>query len=179
MGRFLKFGCLGIVGLVVLMVVIAGLAGTKKDPPQQIVASGGQAPPAAVSTAVPMGTVGDTVKAGNWELTLRQFDTYEKVAGKPLSAGTPKPQGTLLVADFSARNLHSATSNFTSNDFLLIAPDGRQFKTASVAIEKNFPFTQQVQPGLVTENRVVFDADPAVKEWTLKALGMQFAVVAP
>jgi hypothetical protein len=44
-------------------------------------------------------------------------------------------------------------------------------------LEKSLdPVIQNVQPGLSTDNRVVFDLDPQAKGLVLTALGMKFSL---
>jgi hypothetical protein len=69
-----------------------------------------------------------------------------------------------VVVEFVARNLQNRTSNFTTHDFTLVSGDGRRFSPAG----------QTVQPGLATENRVVFDIDPAAHNLIFEALGLRF-----
>jgi hypothetical protein len=114
-----------------------------------------------------------------WELTLLDFGPYDRFsAGKP---PTPKGQGALVVADMRIKNLQNSTSNFTTNDFSLKSGDGREFKPVgqTATIDRGFMVSQTVQPGLASENRVVFDIAPDAKDLVLTALGMQFSVPAP
>lgn len=104
------------------------------------------------------------------------FGPYERFS--PSKPSATKAQGRLVVVDLKVKNLQNSTSNFSQNDFLLKASDGREFKPAgqTATIERGFMISQTVQPGLVTENRVVFDVDPAVTSFTFTALKMLFAV---
>jgi len=173
-GQVLKFGCLGIVGLVILGIVIA--VATPKG--SQTANSGGTQtnnPGAAKPAAPPAATIGDTVAKGGWEVTITNFGPYEDFGARPAS---PPPQGKLVVAEFTAKNLQQRISNFTTNDFTLQTGDGRKFTPAgpTASIDKGFVISQTVQPGLTTNNRVVFDIDPAATDLTLTALGIPFHV---
>jgi hypothetical protein len=125
------------------------------------------------SSSADLVSVGQPVAQGGWEVTVTDFGPFSTFSNRQVS---PPPQGKLLVVAFTAKNLQSRTSNFASHDFELRAPDGRKFAPAgsTASIEKGFVLSQTVQPGLSTENRVVFDVDPAVNDWTLQALGIQF-----
>lgn len=125
-------------------------------------------------TSVPK--VGETIAASGWEVRLLDFGPYERFS--PDRPPATKGQGKLVVADMRIRNLQNSTSNFTQNDFELKSSDGRTFRPAgqTASIDRGFVITQQVQPGLVTENRVVFDVDPAARGLTFTALKIQFSV---
>jgi hypothetical protein len=159
MGRLLKFGCLGIIGLVVVIVIIA-IASPK---PQQTV--NGQ--------PVALAQVGQTAAKGGWEVSVVRYGPYAVFGGR---APNPPPQGKLMVVEFVAKNTQNRTSNFTTNDFSIEAGDKRKFAPAgaTASIDKGFFITQTVQPGLTTENRVVFDLDPSARDLTLHALGLDF-----
>lgn len=190
MGKFFKLGCLGVIGLVILVAVIGSMVPKTEAPQQQVSQQSGPVSSATATkpgaqiakaepTKAPLGKVGETVSLKGWELTLLDFGPYDRFAGaKPPAT---KAQGVLLVADLKIKNLQNSTSNFTSGDFVLKSPDAREFKPAgqTATIERGFMITQTVQPGLITENRVVFDVDPSVKAFTFTGLGMQFEVQVP
>jgi Domain of unknown function (DUF4352) len=187
MGRLVKFGCFGAIVLAALIVVLAVVAGNQPRPQQQVSGEpgqakqqqvGGEAKATAAGTAE-LARVGQTASLRGWELTLLDFGPYDRFsAGKP---PTPKGQGALMVADMRIKNLQNSTSNFTLNDFVLKSGDGREFKAAGQtgSIDRGFLISQTVQPGLTTENRVVFDIAPDAKDLVFTALGMQFSVPAP
>lgn len=179
MGKIFKFGCFGIIGLLILGVIGAAVAGNQPKPVQQISGEVPKPDQAGAAAKPALAKVGQTTTLKGWELTLSDFGPYDRFSpGKP---PVTKAQGALLVADMKIKNLQNATSNFTQSDFVIKSPDGREFKSAgqTATIERGFMITQTVQPGLTTENRVVFDADPAVKTFTFTGLGMQFDVQAP
>src|SRR5579862_721679 len=107
MGRFFKFGCLSVIGLIVVIIVVS--VAVKGSNPSQT--GGGQAPSAAVPTELP--TVGETASKGGWEVTLDAYGPYEQFSSRPPS--TPA-QGKRVVIEFTAKNLQKSTSNFTTND---------------------------------------------------------------
>lgn len=196
MGRLLKLGCLGIIGLVVVVGVIAAVAGGNKSPaPSAVITTPTSAPAAGKPSDAPgkpaeaakptdapkptLAQIGQTVSLGGWEITLADFGPYEKFSpGKPPAT---KAQGKLVVADMKIKNLQNTSSNFTTGDFSLKSGDGRTFQPSgqTASIERGFLIAQTVQPGLTTENRVVFDVDPAAKDLTFNALKMVFSVPNP
>ena len=174
MGKFLKIGGIGCLGIIILIVACTAIVSNQPKPQQQV---SGQ--PAAPGDGKPqLARIGQTANLGGWEVTLNDFAPIEKFGGKKTST---KPQGRMLVADMKIKNTQNSSSNFTTSDFVLKSLDGREFKPdgESAVIEKGFMISQNVQPGLVTENRIVFDTDPAVTDWTFTALKMQFSVQAP
>lgn len=175
MGKLLKVGCFGVIGLILLIVIGVAVSSQQPKPQQQVA---GEAAKTDAGKPAPA-KVGQTATLRGWELTLTDFGPYERFA--PDKPPATKAQGALLVADMKIKNTQNSTSNFTTNDFALKSADGREFKAAgqTATIERGFMITQTVQPGLTTENRVVFDVDPAVKAFTLTGLGMLFEVQVP
>ena len=167
MGKFLKIGCFGLIVIVAVLVALVMFA-PKPPPPQQTV--DGQ--------AVTLAQVGQTVSLGGWDVTLLDFGPYDRFDQRKPSTNA---QGTRVVADMRIKNTQARTSNFTQTDFELKSSDGRSFKPDSVtaSIARGFVVSQQVQPGLTTENRVVFDIDPAAQGLTFTALKMVFSVPSP
>jgi hypothetical protein len=177
MGGFIKLGCIGIIALIAIVAIVAVLAGNQPRPQQQV---SGQPAPAGQAAGKPeLAKVGQTASLKGWEVTLSDFGPWERFS--PAKAPATKPQGKLVVADMKIKNLQTSSSNFTTNDFSLKTGDGREFKPAgdTATIERGFVISQSVQPGLTTENRAVFDVDPAAKDLLFNALGMQFSVPNP
>ncbi len=178
MGRLVKFGCLGVLGLIALAIVL--LVATSQNKPQQQVSGQPGAPAAGAPAGKPeLARIGQAASLRGWEVTLSDFGPYDRFSpGKPPAT---KAQGVLIVADMKIKNLQNSTSNFTTNDFSLKSGDGREFKPAGQTgtIERGFVISQTVQPGLTTENRVVFDIAPDAKDLVFTALGIQFSVPAP
>lgn len=176
MGKMLR-GCLVLVGLAIVAIVVLVAVGNRSQSSPQV--SGEPKPSGAqavTNNKSQMATSGQTVQLGGWEVTLLDFGPYDRFSpGKPAAT---KSQGVLVVADMRIKNLQNSTSNFTQNDFILKAGDGREFKPAgqTATIDRGFVISQTVQPGLTTENRVVFDIDPAAKDLTFTALKITFSV---
>lgn len=174
MRKVFKVGGFGCLGLMILVVACSVMVANRPQPQQQV---SGQA--VTSSDGKPqLAKVGQTTTLKGWELTLSDFGPYERFA--PDKPPVTQAQGRLLVADMRIKNLQDSTSNFTTNDFKLKAPDTREFAPTgqTAVIARGFLISQAVQPGLITENRVVFDVDPAVKAFTFTGLGMQFEVQA-
>jgi hypothetical protein len=172
-GKALKFGCLGIVGVAIVLGALIAFGASQAKPAQQSVSG------TAGTPGTTLAGIGQTATLGGWEVTLLDFGPFERFS--PGKAPTPQPQGKLIVADLRIKNLQNSTSNFTQSDFVLKADDGREFKPAgqTATIDRGFVISQTVQPGLTTENRVVFDVDPAVSSLVFTALKMQFGVQNP
>src|SRR5215211_5569689 len=101
MGKILKFGCLGIIGLVVLLVIVAIAV---PRPSQQQTVSGQPAAKPGAPAELP--SVGQTASRGGWEVTLNDFGSYDKFASRPPSTAA---QGRLVVVDFTAKNTQNRT----------------------------------------------------------------------
>jgi hypothetical protein len=168
--KSVQVGCFGLLGLLILAAIGRAVIAQQPQPQQQ---------GAGDTSRFALPTVGATVTLQGWELTLVAFGPYDRFA--PVNPAAIKDQRALLVADMRITNLQPSPRDFTLSDFLLKAGDEREFKAAeqTATIEKGFVTSQAVQPGLTTEVRVVFDADPTLKVFTLTALGMQFEVQAP
>jgi hypothetical protein len=175
-GTLLKVGCFGVIGLIVLIVACTAIVSNQPKPQQQV---SGESPAKTDPNKPALAKVGQTATLRGWELTLSDFGPYERF--EPAKPPVTKAQGVLLVGDMRIKNIQTSTSNFTMNDFSLKSADGREFKAAvqTATIERGFMITQIVQPGLTTENRVVFDVDPTEKAITFTGLGMQFDVQVP
>ena len=175
MGKVLKIGCLGLVVALGLVVILAVVGSTQPKPPQTI---SGQPAPVAGSTPV-LAQVGQTATLGGWEVTLLDAGPWERFS--PTRAPATKAQGRLLVTELRIKNLQTSTSNFTTNDISLKSDDGREFKPSgeTAVIERGFMISQTVQPGLQTDNRAVFDIDPAARDLVLTVLKVQFHVPPP
>jgi hypothetical protein len=129
------------------------------------------APPVPAGAALP--TVEQSASGPEWEVTLTAYGPYARFAAQP-PTGTPRWQ--FMVAEFTARNLQNRTGTFTTSDFAVRAGDGRRFPAAPQTgrIERGISLIQAVTAGATTENRVVFDLDPAATDLTLDLLGVQF-----
>lgn len=168
-------GCFSWIGIGAAVIVGIGIIALIITPrtSQPSTTVSGTAGPKAAATALP--TVGQTASLGGWEVTLLDFGPYERF---DQSKAPTAAQGKRVVADMRIKNLQTSTSNFTQSDFELKAADGRTFKPDSVtaSIQRGFMISQQVQPGLTTENRVVFDIAPTAQGLTFTALKMVFSV---
>jgi hypothetical protein len=165
--------CFSIIGgvIVVLGLILVVLAVTRKHPDAPVMGT--------TTKTEAVGSIGQTVTNGNWSVTLMDFGPWDRFA--PGKTPSPAPQGKLLVADLRIANKHTATSNFTQSDFELKTGDGRSFKPAqwTASIDRGFVISQTVQPGLTTENRVVFNMDPRATGLTLVLLGTRWSVPVP
>lgn len=172
----LGLGCLGLlvlgIGLIVILVATSAGRGSSPQTTTAQGAAGTRSAPAANPRAE-AAPIGDTAQRGNWEMTVVKFGPWDQFASRPPSTSA---QGRLMVVEFTAKNLHQQTSQFGTQDFVIEAGDGRKFQPASAtaSIDKGFTITQRVQPGLTTENRLVFDLDPAASDLVLIGLGMYF-----
>ena len=174
LGRLFKVGCFGIIVLGVVGAIGVAMqgAGTKGS---AVATPGGTAPPAAVASP-DRGTIGDTRRNGNWEITLDAATDGPKL-------GDATAQGVFLVTKLTLHNLGQQTANLTSGDFSAVSASGRTFTPSSAgstaALGTDPPvlwLLQEVQPGLSMQVRVIFDVDPATSPYTLHAAGTVFGM---
>ena len=156
-----------LIGIGVAVLVLTAIASAAPKPEQQAAAEAPRGAPAALPS------VGETASKGGWQVTLVAYGPYEEFIRQ---APSPPPQGKLVIVELAVKNLQQRTSNFTGNDFEIQTRDSRKFAPdrRTGAIDKGFVISQEVQPGLTTNNRVVFDIDPAARDLTFVALGVQF-----
>ena len=138
----------------------------------------------AAPTAAALPTVGSEAQSGGWKIAFQKMDTESVLGRTQFSKGTPA-QGKFVVLTLAATNLQKQTSNLNSWDFVLKSADGVTYKTSSEGSTalifddkgvKPLGLAEEIQPGLTKPFRLVFDVNPAVKEYTLEAAGNKFAV---
>jgi hypothetical protein len=127
--------------------------------------------------------VGQSAQAGNWGITLSKVETAQSLGS---SVFRKQAQGIFVVLTIAAANLHNQTSTLNSWDFQMVGPGGTTYRAStdgSTAVLGDEPavlwLTEEVQPGLTKSFRLVFDVNPATKNYVLQAAGIKFAVNLP
>ena len=174
MDKVVRLGSLVGLGLVALMSLLILLGGRHSFTQQQLSSQ----PVPQPADGARFAQVGETVKLQGWEVTLLGFGLYERFSSSPPLA--PKTGGVLMVADLQIKNIQSRTSDFTLNDFVLKAGDGRRFGPApeTTNIERGLVAGETVQPDQRTDKRVVFDVSPNARDLVFEALEIEFTVPA-
>jgi hypothetical protein len=99
-----------------------------------------------------------------------------------------KSQGRFVVVTVTATNKHKETSNLSTNDFQMKAPDGTSYRlssegTTALVMTNTEPkplyLIEEIQRGLSKQFRLVFDVNPGIKMYTLEAARISFQVEVP
>ena len=108
-GRILGFGCLGLIALPFVLAFVLGLLGGDTTTRSRQTTTSTSAPPTTAQVPEPttLPSVGATVRRGNWEVALVKYGPWEQFATRPPST---TPQGKVVVAEFTAKNLHDRPS---------------------------------------------------------------------
>lgn len=181
MGKFLKFGCGGVIGLVVLIVIIGAVANGSKGnnasvtpaSPSGAAASPGSpsaataAKPSVQATAAPK--LGDTVTKGNWAYTVTKVDK----PGKNIDTGNQFSKldalGTWLAVYMTIKNVGNANFPINRTDFELQDSAGTK---SNVTTESMGIWLQkinlkelgaQIPPGISFDTAILFDINPDAK----------------
>lgn len=174
------------------LLFMAWLAGVLIGPqPERVVATTPAAAPALaltiaptrLPTAVPTRpaptatppSVGTTVAAGNWEITLDAVETLQRI-------GRGVAQGVFAIFTVSARNLDTSASSLHEWDFDISTPQGTTFRpsrdAAALLVDSPGPLlinlSTEIQPGLSKRYRVAFDLNPALSGYVLHAAKIPF-----
>ncbi|MBI2888268.1 MAG: DUF4352 domain-containing protein [Chloroflexi bacterium] len=156
MGKIIKFGC---GGLVVLVVVFGCLA---------VIAGGGTAQKETKEVA----KLNEPVRTKNWVFTVLSTERADSYDAGLLSVA--KAQGQYVEVRMKLENVSNQTSQLNSWDFNLFDSQGRKFAVVSshptisifnvsygVAAKKGLPhYDAQVQLSLSVETLIVFDIPP-------------------
>jgi hypothetical protein len=181
-GKFAKLIGFGVIGIIALVVVIAVATGNKSSGGTQTTGAGQGATPE------PLAAVGQNASAGNWKVEYQKIEAAGELGKTQFTKGTPA-QGQFLIMTLAATNLHKETSTLNTTDFRLKSADGTTYKTSNDGqfalisdtsdAPKPFTIAEQIQPGLTKKFRLVFDVNPAVRDYTMEAAGVKFAVTIP
>jgi hypothetical protein len=137
--------------------------------------------PTATATVLPK--VGESAQLGNWAIKLTKVETAQVLGTQFLSK---QAQGLFVVLTVSAANVHNQTSTLNSWDFQMLGAGDIKYKVSSdgsTVLLGDEPAvlwaSEQIQPGLTKSFRLVFDVNPAVKNYVLEAAKIKFAVDLP
>ena len=175
---------IGVVATALVALVLIGPISQRVDPggPERLraanaaTAAAKPAPTLArpANTPAPLPSIGSTARAGNWEISLVDVKTADRL-------GQTAAQGVFAIVTIDARNLHRETSTLNSHDFQVVYRDGTRYESSTdgtSALLGTDPevllFGTQIQPGLTKRFRVVFDLNPAWQEYVLHAAEIRF-----
>lgn len=182
MGKALKFGCGGAVGLVLLIVVIAAVANGGKSNTATVTtaasssvstaANSGSPAPAKPSVAASVAPkVGDTVTKGNWAYTVSKVDK----PGKSIDTGNQFMKldalGTWFAVYMNLKNVGNANFPINTSDFELQDSAGIKSSVTTHIVEMGVwldklslkKLGEQIPPGISFDTALLFDVNPDAK----------------
>jgi len=187
--KFLKFGCGGLIGLVVLIGIITAISNGGKSNTASVApgnAAASPASPAASPVSSPASTkpatqasaapkVGDTVTKGNWAYTVTKVDK----PGKSIDTGNQfiklDALGTWLAVYTTLKNVGNANFPINTTDFQLQDAAGTKSDVTSHIVEMDTwldknnlkQLGEQIPPGISFDTALLFDVNPDAKGFKL------------
>lgn len=181
MGKIFKFGCLGIIAIVVIIFIAAVVDGsndpkekastdtkqeTKKDAPKKEKEAKKEEPKE-------LSKEGESSKV---KITVGSVETLESVGTEHINE---KAQGVFKVVELTLTNNQKDAITLSSNSFKLVDNQNREFSPNSAAQIKlnvanggNSKFLlEKLNPGLSQTGKIVFDVPKDVQGLVLKARG--------
>ncbi|MFD3450110.1 DUF4352 domain-containing protein [Microbacteriaceae bacterium 4G12] len=159
--KFFKFGCLGIIGLIVIGIIVAVAGGggsTDKDTTKQ------------------GSTLSKEGVSSNVKITVGNIETADSV-GSDLVA--EKAQGVFKILEITLTNNQKDAITVDANSFKLVDNQGREFTYSTqgqTALDVanggtvDF-FLKQLNPGLTQTGKIIFDIPKDAQGLVLKARG--------
>ncbi|HHB1963433.1 TPA: DUF4352 domain-containing protein [Bacillus cereus] len=181
MGKIFKFGCLGVIALVVIIFIAAVVDGNN-DPkekasnePKQEVKKDAPKKDKEAKKEEPK-ELSKEGESSNVKITVGSVETLESVGTEHINE---KAQGIFKVVELTLTNNQKDAITLSSNSFKLVDNQGREFSTNSAAQIKlnvanggNSKFLlEKLNPGLSQTGKVVFDVPKNVQGLVLKARG--------
>lgn len=168
MKKFFKFGCLGVIGLVVLIVVIAAMSGGNKDEAGKKDGNNPTTSDSKKDEKDSKGTVGQELVVGKATFTVNEITTADQVGPSVLPE---KASEKFVVVNVTFKNNGNEAVTVDSSFFKLKLGE-KTYDTDSVAsmsanqgedgsIDNSF-FLQKVNPDSTITGNVVFDVSETV-----------------
>lgn len=181
MGKIFKFGCLGIIAIVVIIFIAAVVDGsndpkekastdtkqeTKKDAPKKEKEAKKEEPKELSKEG----------ESSNVKIAVGSVETLESVGTEHINE---KAQGIFKVVELTLTNNQKDAITLSSNSFKLVDNQDREFSPNSAAQIKlnvanggNSKFLlEKLNPGLSQTGKIVFDVPKDVQGLVLKARG--------
>lgn len=170
--KFFKFGCLGIIALIVLGIIIGALSGGDDESGTTDTKSKEETPKESSKEEKKekVYAIGDTVKVGDMEYTINDKSTADQVGPSALPT---KASGKYLVLDVTLKNNGNEAITVDSSFFKLKRGE-KTYEADSAGsmsanqkedgtIDNSF-FLQELNPDSEVSGKVVFDVAPEVAE---------------
>ncbi|WP_347861091.1 DUF4352 domain-containing protein [Salimicrobium sp. PL1-032A] len=168
MKKFFKFGCLGIIGIIILGIVIAALGGDDDSTSTENGDSGGSADSGDSSEQEEQTySIGDTVEVGDMTYTINEKTTADTVGPDMLSE---EANGTYVILNVTAVNNGKEAVTVDGTYFNLkqgektFEADSTASNAANQSEDRLAFFLEQLNPGSETSGKVVFDVAPEIAE---------------
>lgn len=176
MKKVFKFGCLGIIGVIVLLLIIGMLA--TKDAPKTPATStpqeqgkGETEGDKAEEKAEEKAKIGDELQVGKVTFKVNGIEEVNQItAGKGMFKYTPDSEGAVfLIVNITVKNDDTSMIQTDSSFFKLNAASGAQYSpsTILVADDKFFTF-EGINPGLALTGNVVFEVPSGLTDIDLR-----------
>ncbi|WP_281975783.1 DUF4352 domain-containing protein [Halobacillus litoralis] len=171
MKKLFKFGCLGVIALVVLGIIITSLGGddtnsSNSDGGNEEATSNEENSEEKEQTY----SVGDTVEVGAMTYTVNEVSTADEVG---MSMAPTEANGKYVILNMTVKNNGDESATIDSSYFTM-KYDGKTFDADSTgSIEanmkddgsmKNSFFMEQLNPGSELTGNVAFDVAPEIAE---------------
>ncbi|WP_369355578.1 DUF4352 domain-containing protein [Lysinibacillus capsici] len=181
MGKIFKFGCLGVIAIVVI-IFIAAVVDNSNDPkekastdPKQEVKKEAPKKEKEAKKEEPK-ELSKEGESSNVKIAVGSVQTLESVGTEHINE---KAQGIFKVVELTLTNNQKDAITLSSNSFKLIDNQGREFSANSAAQIKlnianggNSKFLlEKLNPGLSQTGKIVFDVPKDVQGLVLKARG--------
>ncbi|SDJ08690.1 DUF4352 domain-containing protein [Salimicrobium halophilum] len=173
MKKFFKFGCLGIIGIIILGIVIAALGGGDDSTSTDNSNSGGSGSSDSGSTSEKEEqtyAIGDTVDVGDMTYTINGKSTAQQVGPSTLPE---EANGMYVVLDVTVKNNGNEAVTVDGSYFKLkqgettFEADSGASMSANQGedgtIQNSF-FMEQLNPSSEMSGKVVFDVAPEIAE---------------
>ncbi|HHB1882707.1 TPA: DUF4352 domain-containing protein [Bacillus cereus] len=184
MGKIFKFGCLGIIALIVLGAVGAALGGgdekeekASSDPKQETQApTTKEEPKKEAKKEEPKKELSKEGESSKVKIAVGSVESIDSVGGEYLKE---KAQGVFKVVEVTITNNQKDAITVDANSFKLVDNKDREF-TYSTQAQTAFDvgnggksdfFLKQLNPGLSQTGKIIFDVPADAQGLVLKARG--------
>ncbi|MGG4305980.1 DUF4352 domain-containing protein [Bacillus wiedmannii] len=181
MGKIFKFGCLGIIALIVLGAIGAALGGGDDDkketastePKQETQAPAAKEEPKKQEAKKELSKEGESSKV---KIAVGSVESTDSVGGEYLKE---KAQGVFKVVEITITNNQKDAITVDANSFKLVDNKDREF-TYSTQAQTAFDvgnggssdfFLKQLNPGLSQTGKIIYDVPADAQGLVLKARG--------
>lgn len=172
MKKFFKFGCGGIVALIVLLIIVGALVGednkdssNKEKVPASTTASDESKKDQPVKEEIEKVGIGEELTVGKVTFKVNSIGEVNEIsAANGYMKYKPDAEGAVFLSvNVTVRNDGTELINTDSSFFKLIAENGAEYSPSSIIVadDKYFAF-EGINPGLALTGNVVFEVPPGL-----------------